>query len=47
MRYLIFLVLLSGCYRMPGDDDFSTNPATNNPAITCEKSGGMMPGMNY
>jgi hypothetical protein len=48
MRYLfLLLALTSCCYRMPGDEDFCTNPATNNPAITCEKSSGLMPGAKY
>lgn len=51
MKY-IYLVLslsifLTGCYRMAGEDDFSTIPATNNPRITCEKQGSSLPGMNY
>lgn len=47
MRYLFLLLILAGCYRMPGDEDFCTNPATNNPSITCEKQGGFVPGMSY
>jgi hypothetical protein len=50
MMKAIFLVIallaLTGCH-MPGEDDYSTIPATNNPAITREKSEGMLPGMNY
>jgi PBP1b-binding outer membrane lipoprotein LpoB len=40
-------LLLTGCYQMAGDNDFSTIPATNNPRITCEKQGSAIPGMNY
>lgn len=47
MRFLFLLLALSSCYRMPGDEDFCTNPATNNPAVTCEKQGSGMPGMSY
>lgn len=46
-RYAFLLLFLAGCYRMPGEDEYSTNPATNNPSITCEKQGGFVPGMNY
>lgn len=47
--YLVLLLtfFLAGCYRMAGEDDFSTIPATNNPRITCEKQGSALPGMNY
>ena len=38
------VVFLTGCYRMPTDDDFSLVPTTNNPAVTCEKSQGL-PGL--
>ena len=48
--YVIFLCLstilvLSSCYRMPTDDDFSTVPTVNNPAVTNEKPGSFLPGM--
>ena len=37
-------LLITGCYRMPTDDDFSLIPVTNNPSITCEKPSAL-PGM--
>lgn len=40
-------LFLTGCYKMAGDSDFSTIPATNNPRITCEKQGSALPGVNY
>ncbi len=49
----IFLILslsllLTGCYRMPTDDDYSVVPNTNNPYITGDKAGQMgMPTMGY
>ncbi len=43
----VLLFSLSACYRMPTDDDYSTNPRTNNPDLTREKAGGAMPGIGY
>lgn len=40
-------VCLTGCYRMPTEDDFSVVPTTNNPAVTCEKSTSILPGSGY
>jgi hypothetical protein len=34
---LIVCSTLASCYRMPGEDDFSVIPATNNPSVTREK----------
>ena len=51
MRYLFMLgtmLVLSSCYRMPGEDEYSLVPTTNNPAITHEKPGSLLPGgMGY
>lgn len=50
MKYFFLFclsVLLAGCYRMPTENDFSTVPTTNNPAVTNEKSVGPFPGMGY
>jgi hypothetical protein len=41
------LICLTGCYRMPTENDFSVVPTTNNPAVTCEKNTGLIPGMGY
>lgn len=41
------VILLSSCYRMPTDDDFSVVPTTNNPSVTQEKPSGFMPAMGY
>lgn len=41
------LFLLTGCYRMPGENDYSVVPTTNNPSVTCEKNDNMMPSMKY
>lgn len=38
---------LTGCYRMPTEDDFSVVPTTNNPAVTCEKNDNFLPGLGY
>lgn len=42
-----FLFLLSGCYRMPGENEYSVVPTTNNPSVTCEKNDNLMPSMKY
>lgn len=47
MQYVLLLftfIALTGCYRFPEDDEYSIVPATNNPAVTKEKTQGMMPG---
>lgn len=41
---IMLLGCLTSCYRMPGDDDYSVVPVTNNPDFTkCGKGGA--PGM--
>lgn len=51
MKYLFCagcILVLSGCYRMPSEDEYSLVPTTNNPAITHEKPGSLLPGgMGY
>jgi PBP1b-binding outer membrane lipoprotein LpoB len=51
MKSIILLLtlatLMTACYRMPTDDDFSLVPATNNPAVTGERDESAMPGMGY
>jgi hypothetical protein len=42
------LLMLTGCYRMPNEGEFSLVPTTNNPAVTCEKqSPTIIPGVGY
>lgn len=41
------LLLLTSCYRMPGEDEFSVVPTTNNPSVTNEKPDSFIPGMGY
>ncbi len=43
----ILVSLLTGCYRMPTDDDYSLVPTTNNPSVTRETGGGLVPGGNF
>lgn len=45
--WLLCTLLLTSCYRMPTEDDFSVVPTTNNPAITQEKNTNFIPGMGY
>ncbi len=41
----LLLIVLTGCYRMPGENEFSEVPTTNNPSVTCEKGGSFLNGM--
>ena len=47
--FVLFLICLlmniTSCYRMPNENDFSVVPTTNNPAVTCEKSDALLPGL--
>lgn len=43
---LSFVACLTGCYRMPGPDDYSLVPTTNNPQFTRETAGAT-PGVGY
>jgi hypothetical protein len=46
--YLAAITLLASCYRMPGDEDCSLIPTTNNPRVTCEKnSQNFIPSCKY
>jgi len=47
MLATVFVILLSGCYRMPTDDDYSLVPTTNNPAITRESGNQLVPGGDF
>lgn len=40
-------LLLTSCYRMPGDDDYCLIPATNNPTVTNQKGGSFIPSTSY
>ena len=43
----VLTVVLSSCYRMPAEDEFSVGPTTNNPAVTNERPESFIPGMGY
>lgn len=50
MKYLFACLLAStlfGCYRMPGENDYSLVPTTNNPAVTCEKKDSLVPSAKF
>ncbi len=47
MLAIIALTLLTACYRMPTEYDYSVVPTTNNPDITREKRTPPMPGLQY
>ena len=42
---LPFFIAMTSCYRMPGEDEFSVVPTTNNPSVTCEKGGSFLNGL--
>lgn len=43
---LALFLLMTSCYRMPEDDEFSVVPTTNNRSLTSEKS-SLVPGVSY
>lgn len=44
----VVTMLLSSCYRMPNDDEYSLVPATNNPDVVGDKGGqSWMPGAGF
>lgn len=43
----VIVVALSSCYRMPTDEDYCVIPTTNNPDITRETGGQLLPSMSY
>lgn len=45
--FLIATFILSACYRIPNEDDYSVVPSVNNPDLTREKSSGFMPNMGF
>lgn len=53
MNKILFLTLLTfscvftSCYRMPGENDYSVVPTTNNPAVTFEKNDNLMPAAKF
>lgn len=46
LMLIITATILTSCYRMPTEDDYSTVPVTNNPDVTREKP-NFMPNMKY
>lgn len=42
--FLCLVLNLTGCYRMPTDDDCSVVPTTNNPDITRDQGDTLIPG---
>lgn len=44
---LFLIICLTGCYRMPTENEFSVVPTTNNPSVTCEKRDNFLPGVGY
>ncbi|MDP1836631.1 MAG: hypothetical protein Q8K75_11990 [Chlamydiales bacterium] len=50
LNVLLFVAVLgitcTSCYRAPGENDYSTIPATNNPGIT-RHANTFQPGMAY
>ncbi len=44
---LLMAFLLTGCYRMPTEDEYSVIPRTNNPDIIREKVNPLAPSVNY
>jgi hypothetical protein len=53
MKFITTLLLLStfvtltSCYRMPGDDEYSTLPTTNNPQVTKQRQDASLPAIGY
>jgi hypothetical protein len=46
--FLIFhLFICTSCYHMPGENEFSVVPTTNNPSITREKNDSLIPSVSY
>jgi len=45
--FIFCLSLLTGCYRMPSENEYSLVPTTNNPAVTYEKNDNLMPSVKY
>lgn len=45
---IVFGTLLTGCYRMPAEDEYSVVPTTNNPNVTNQKKvDHVLPDMGY
>ncbi|MBS0655446.1 MAG: hypothetical protein JSR46_06705 [Verrucomicrobia bacterium] len=45
--FFICVLLTTGCYRMPDENEVSTLPNTNNPTLTRQKPQTMAPGVAY
>jgi hypothetical protein len=43
----VSLLLLTGCYTMPSDDEFCVVPTTNNPSVTNAKCDSPIPQLGY
>jgi len=41
------MILFTGCYPMPTDEDFCVIPTTNNPDVTRAKEDSLTPNMSY
>jgi hypothetical protein len=39
------LFMAQACYRMPGEDEYSVVPTTNNPSVIQDKTDTFLPGM--
>lgn len=44
---LFLCVVMTSCYRMPTDEDYTLRPMTNNPEITKDKPASPVPGVGY
>lgn len=44
---LTFALLTTGCYRFPGEDEYSLIPTTNNRDLTREKDASIVPNVKY
>lgn len=51
MKYSLFslglLLVLTGCYAMPNDDEFCVVPTVNNPSVTNAKNDSPIPQLGY
>ncbi len=44
---ILTAIFTSSCYRMPGEDDYSLIPTTNNPSVTREGPSTLIPGGSF
>jgi len=45
--FLFIGAFTTSCYRMPGEDEYSLVPTTNNPSATRQRGEGLTPKMAY